>query len=56
MNLRLRFLVRSVLVAELAELLHLELAGLVLLILGKRIIPPFTFLACQQYDIAHMLL
>jgi hypothetical protein len=35
------------LVAELTILFHFQLAGLVLLILGDGIIPPFTFLACQ---------
>jgi hypothetical protein len=40
-------------IAELAIFLHLELAGLVLLILRDGIIPPFTFLACQQYNLSH---
>ena len=42
------------LIAELAILLHLKLAGLVLLILGDGIIPPLAFLACQQYYFAHI--
>jgi hypothetical protein len=35
------------LIAELAELFHFKLAGLVLLILGDGIVPPLAFLACQ---------
>jgi hypothetical protein len=42
-------------IAKLTILLHFQLAGLVLLILGYRIIPSFAFLACQQYDFTHML-
>lgn len=55
LNLCLRFLVNGMLIAELTILLHFKLTGLVLLVLGYRIIPSFTFLACQQYDITHML-
>ncbi len=42
------------LVAELAVLLHFQLAGLILLVLRDGIIPPLAFLTCQQYDLAHI--
>ena len=42
------------LVAELAVLLQFQLAGLVLLVFRDGIIPSFTFLARQQYDLAHI--
>jgi hypothetical protein len=45
----------GMLIAPLAKLLHLKLAGLVLLVFGNGIIPPFTFLARQQYYITHIL-
>lgn len=53
-DLCLGFFVIRMLIAELAILLHLKLAGLVLLIFCDGIIPPLAFLACQQYDLAHI--
>ena len=54
-DLRLCFLMSGMLVAELAEFLHLKLAGLVLLILGDGIILPLTILTCQQYYFTHIM-
>jgi len=54
-DLRFRFLVSGMLVAELAELLNFKLTGLVLLVLGHGIIFPLTILTCQQYDFTHIL-
>jgi len=55
LNLRLRFFVNGMFIAELTILLNFQLAGLVFLVLGYRIILSFALLACQQYDFTHML-
>ena len=45
----------GMLIAKLAIFFYFELTGLVFLILGVRIIPPFALLAGQQYYITHNL-
>jgi uncharacterized protein involved in response to NO len=47
--------VTGVLAARVAKLLRLHPVGMLLPILGGRVVPVFTIVALQRYDFAHKI-